>query len=421
MDAQSFKSPFMQEAQWRGLIHQGTDLTALDERMAKESITAYIGFDATAKSLHVGSLVPIMWLRLLQKHGHRPLVLMGDGTTLVGDPSGKDSARQMLTPEDIDTNIQCIQEIFKNYLTFGSRSQDASIVRNSAWLLGLKYLEFLRDYGVHFSINRMMSFDSVKLRLEREQPLSFLEFNYMILQAFDFLELFKTQNCVLQLGGSDQWGNIVNGVELVRRKEGKEVFGLTSPLITTSEGAKMGKTAKGAVWLRADHLSPFEFWQFWRNTSDQDVGRFLRLFTDLDRSEIERLEKLEGAEINEAKKILADAATRLCHGEEAVRHARHTAEQLFEAKSTQDVSDLPTLKYGRGDLAKGLSFVSLMVESGLVSSNGEAKRLIRGRGARLNDQVVDQEDLIVDEASLQNGTSIKLSAGRKNHALVVVE
>ncbi len=417
----SFKSSYLREVQARGFIHQGTNLEALDEKMAKGSVTAYIGFDATATSLHVGNLVQIMQLRLLQKHGHKPLVLMGDGTTRIGDPSGKEASRQLLTPEKIDENVAGIQKVFSKYLSFGDSESDAVMLRNSEWLLPLNYLDFLRDYGRHFSVNRMLSFDSVKLRLEREQNLSFLEFNYMIFQAYDFLELSKTFNCELQLGGSDQWGNIVNGIELTRRVTSKEVFGLTAPLITTADGKKMGKSVDGAVWLNEDALSTFDFWQFWRNTQDADVGSFLRLYTDIALKEIARLEKLEGAEINEAKIILADAATKMCHGEEAVKQAKDTAKTLFETGgAVQSLDNLPFVEVARSDLDIGIPAVDLFRQVDLVKSNGEARRLVRGGGAKINDIAVSDENAIISLKDLQEDSYIKLSAGKKRHGLVKI-
>ncbi len=414
-----YKSSYLQEVHARGFIHQGTNLEALDAQMAKGSITAYIGFDATATSLHVGNLVQIMQLRLLQKHGHTPLVLMGDGTTRIGDPSGKDASRQMLTPEKIDQNVAGIQQAFEKYITFGDKPSEAKMLRNSEWLCGLNYLDFLRDYGRHFSVNRMLSFDSVKLRLEREQPLSFLEFNYMIFQAYDFLELNRRFDCALQLGGSDQWGNIVNGVDLARRVDGKEVFGLTAPLITTADGKKMGKSVDGAIWLNEDELSTFDFWQFWRNTQDADVGRFLRLYTDIDLAEIARLEKLEGSEINDAKVILADAATVLCHGAEAVIQAKETAKTLFAAGgASQSLDNLPSIDVSKSDLEAGILVLELFQKTGLAKSNGEVRRLIKGGGAKLNDVSIKDDNLKVSTSDLQDGSYIKLSAGKKRHALV---
>lgn len=417
----SFKSSYLQEVHARGFIHQGTNLDALDEKMTKGSVTAYIGFDATATSLHVGNLVQIMQLRLLQKHGHKPLVLMGDGTTRIGDPSGKDASRQLLTPEKIDENVAGIQKVFSKYLSFGEGQSDALMLRNSDWLLSLNYLDFLRDYGRHFSINRMLSFDSVKLRLEREQNLSFLEFNYMIFQAYDFLELSKTFKCELQLGGSDQWGNIVNGVELTRRVTSKEVFGLTAPLITTADGKKMGKSVDGAIWLNEEALSTFEFWQFWRNTQDADVGRFLRLYTDIDLDEIARLEKLEGAEINEAKIILADAATKMCHGDRAVQQAKDTAKTLFETGgASQSLDNLPFIDVARSDLEAGVLAIELFRQIDFAKSNGEARRLVRGGGAKINDVSFCDENTLLSLKDLQEDSYIKLSAGKKRHGLVKV-
>jgi tyrosyl-tRNA synthetase len=413
----TFKSSFMQEAQARGFIYQGTDPEALDALMAKKSIAAYIGFDATASSFHVGNLVQIMQLRLLQKHGHKPLVLMGDGTTLIGDPSGKDDMRQLLTPEQIEVNLQSLQKVFASYLTFGTGGSEAVMLRNSEWLLPLNYIDFLREVGRHFSVNRMLTFEAIKQRLDRDQPLSFLEFNYMIFQAYDFLELYNRYECVLQLGGSDQWGNILNGVDLTRRVTGKEVFGLTAPLITTSDGKKMGKTAQGALWLNAEMKSPFEFWQFWRNTQDADVGRFLRLFTDLPLDEIKRLEALKDSEINEAKKILADEVTKLCHGSEEVQKARTTAETLF-ASGEGGLENLPTVVVSEKQLVQGVSLLDLFRETTLCPSNAEARRLIRGAGARLNDVVIENENALLTPADFDTAGVAKLSAGRKRHALV---
>lgn len=342
---------------------------------AEKIVPAYIGFDCTAASLHVGSLLPIMLLRWLQKTGHKPIVLMGGGTTKVGDPSGKDESRQLLSEEKINSNMSGIKEVFSNYLTFGDGPTDAIMVNNDDWLKELSYIDFLREYGPHFTINRMLSFDSVKLRLDREQPLTFLEFNYMILQAYDFLELARRQNCVLQMGGSDQWGNIVNGVELGRRVEGKSLFGLTTPLLTTSSGAKMGKTADGAVWLDEKHLSAYEFWQFWRNTEDRDVGRFLRLFTELPIDEIDRLAGLKDAEINDAKKILADEVTKLCHGENAAMQAATTARETFEQGGIGD--ELPSFDVAASELSKGIPAYEILKRVGFANSNGEARRLIK--------------------------------------------
>jgi tyrosyl-tRNA synthetase len=413
------KSEFLKVILERGYLHQCTDWDALDALMAKQSIAAYIGFDATADSLHVGSMVQIMLLRRLQQTGHRPIALMGGGTTKIGDPSGKDESRKLMTVADINRNLDSIKESFTGYLTFGDGKTDAMVVNNADWLDKLNYIEFLRDYGRHFSVNRMLSFDSVKLRLEREQPLSFLEFNYMILQAYDFLELARRHDCRLQMGGSDQWGNIVNGTELGRRVDNKELFGLTAPLITTASGAKMGKTAVGAVWLNANRLSPYDYWQYWRNTEDADVGRFLRLFTDVPMDEIARLEKLQGAEINEAKIILANEATSLCHGSAAARNAAETARRTFVEGGLGE--DLPVLEIEPAELAGGVPAYELLRRSGLVASNGEARRLIKGGGARLNDAVIEDENYRVTEADRDANGVLKLSFGRKKHAVVRVK
>ncbi len=412
----AFKSEFVRTLVERGFMHQCTDLDALDELAARQSITAYIGYDCTAPSLHVGSLVQIMMQRHLQKTGHRPIVLMGGGTTKVGDPSGKDASRQLLTDQDIDSNMAGIREIFSRFVTFGDHPDKAIMVNNDDWLSELAYIPFLRDVGRHFSINRMLSFESVKLRLDREQPLSFLEFNYMILQAYDFLELNRRHDCVLQMGGSDQWGNIVNGVELGRRVDGKALFGFTTPLITLASGAKMGKTAQGAIWLNKDMLSAYDYWQFWRNTEDSDVGRFLRLFTELPLDEIGRLEKLQDAEINEAKKVLADQATTLCHGAEAANAAAETARRTFEEGSV--ATDLPTIEAAGTDLEKGVVLFELLRRAGLCQSNGEARRLIKGGGARVNDSAVGDEMAKVSLADVTAEGIIKLSAGKKRHALI---
>ncbi len=410
------KSDFLQITSSRGYIHQCTALKSLDEKLCAGPLSAYIGFDCTAPSLHVGSLLPIMMLRTLQKTGHKPIVLMGGGTTLVGDPSGKDEGRQLLSDEAIQANMDSIKTIFSKFLHFGNGPTDAIMVNNADWLKDLNYVEFLRDYGRHFTINRMLGFESVKRRLEREQPLSFLEFNYMILQAYDFLELNRRRDCVLQMGGSDQWGNIVNGVELTRRINARETFGLTTPLLTTSSGAKMGKTAAGAVWLNEDHLAPYDYWQYWRNTEDADVGRFLRLFTEVPIAEIERLEALEGQDINAAKKILADEATRLCHGEIAAKTAHETAQKTFEQGQLGD--DLPVFDIPRADLDAGIPAFAALVLADLSRSNGEAKRLIKGGGGRLNDQPFTNETQPVTSAGLNADGMLKLSAGKKRHALL---
>lgn len=410
------KSDFLKTVQERGYMHQCTALEDLDEKASQGVVTAYIGFDCTAPSLHVGSLLPIMMLRTLQKTGHKPIVLMGGGTTLVGDPSGKDESRQLLTEEVIRSNMDSIKKVFAKFLTFGDGPTDAVMVNNADWLKALNYIEFLRDFGPHFTINRMLGFDSVKLRLDREQPLTFLEFNYMILQAYDFLELNRRVGCALQMGGSDQWGNIVNGVELTRRVDGAEVFGLTTPLLTTASGAKMGKTAAGAVWLNEEQLSPYDYWQYWRNTEDADVGRFLRLFTELPLDEIERLEKLEGADINEAKKVLADQATAMCHGEAAAKAAHETAQKTFE--QGQLGTDLPTLDIPQAELDAGLPAFMALVKVGFCASNGEARRLVKGGGARINDVQVKDENQAVTAADLNADGVVKVSAGKKRHALL---
>ena len=408
-------SDFLREATDRGFIHQCTDLEALRAVMEAGPAAAYIGFDCTADSLHVGSLVQIMILRLLQKHGHKPVVLMGGGTTRIGDPSGRDESRQMLTDSQIAGNMTGIKRCFGPFLRFGDGADDAIMVNNADWLDALGYIGLLRDVGTHFTINRMLGFDSVKLRLEREQPLTFLEFNYMILQSFDFRELNRRLGVVLQIGGSDQWGNIVSGMELTRRTDGKPVFGLTTPLITTASGGKMGKTAAGALWLTEDRLSAYDYWQFWRNTEDADVGRFMRLFTDLPLSEIARLEALGGAEINEAKKILANEATALAHGTDKSAAAAETARLAFEEGAAAE--SLPSVDVPRGALEAGVPAFRLFTLAGLAVSNGEARRLIRGGGARVNDTAVSQEGQMISLADMRGG-AIKLSAGRKHHRLV---
>ncbi len=408
-------SDFLQEASDRGFVHQCTDLDALRTVMNAGPTPAYIGFDCTADSLHIGSLVQIMILRLLQKHGHKPVVVMGGGTTRIGDPSGKDESRQMLTDAQIGANMAGIKRCFGPFLTFGDGPSDAIMVNNADWLDALGYVDLLRDVGTHFTINRMLTFDSVKLRLDREQPLTFLEFNYMILQSYDFRELNRRHGVVLQIGGSDQWGNIVSGMELTRRSDAKHVFGLTTPLITTASGAKMGKTASGAMWLTEDRLSPYDYWQFWRNTEDADVGRFLRLFTDLPLGEIARLEALGGADINEAKKILANEATALAHGREKSAVAAETARLAFEEGTAADT--LPSIDLPQAELAAGIPAFRIFAQAGLVASNGESRRLIRGGGARVNDVAVTDEGLLVTLADMRDG-AIKLSAGRKQHKLV---
>jgi tyrosyl-tRNA synthetase len=406
---------FLLEATERGFVHQCTDLEALGAALSAGRVSAYTGYDCTASSLHVGNLVSIMLMRLLQRHGHRPVALMGGGTTKIGDPSGKDESRQMLTAETIAANMAGMRRAFAPYLRFGDAGSDAVMANNADWLDALGYIPLLREVGVHFSINRMLTMDSVKLRLDREQPLTFLEFNYMILQSYDFRELYRRLGVTLQLGGSDQWGNIVSGVDLVRRTDGAQVFGLTTPLITTASGAKMGKSAKGAVWLNAERLSPYDYWQFWRNTEDADVGRFLRLFTDVPLPEIARLEALGGAEINEAKKVLATEATALLHGAEAAAASAETARATFEEGAAAE--SLPTHVVGEAALTEGIPLYRLLAESGLVASNGEGRRLIRGGGARVNDVVVGDESAAVSTADLRQG-AVKISAGKKQHRLV---
>jgi tyrosyl-tRNA synthetase len=404
----AYKSSLLKLLDERGYIHQVTDAAALDALASKEMVSAYIGFDATASSLHVGSLVQIMMLRRLQQAGHRPIVLMGGGTTKVGDPSGKDESRQLLTHDQIDANIAGIRRVFDHFLTFGDGRGDAIMVNNADWLDRLEYVQFLREVGKHFTINRMLTFDSVRLRLDREQPLTFLEFNYMILQAYDFLELTRRVGCRAQFGGSDQWGNIVNGIELGRRIEGTELFGVTTPLITTADGAKMGKTAQGAVWLNADLLSAYDYWQFWRNTADADVGRFLKLFTDLSLEDIGKLESLQGAEINQAKIILATEATAMLHGREAAEAAARTAAETFSGGGVGE--DLPTLSLG-----EGMNIAHALTALGFTPSNKEAKRKIAEGAVRLDDVTVNDPGLVVTPAQ----EPLKLSLGKKRHALLV--
>jgi tyrosyl-tRNA synthetase len=403
----NYSSSLLRLLEERGYIHQMTDAAGLDALAAKQIVPGYIGFDATAPSLHIGSLVQIMMLRRLQQTGHKPIVVMGGGTTKVGDPSGKDESRKMLTSEGINANIASIRTIFERLLTFGDGPTDAVMVDNDAWLSQLGYVELLRTVGPHFTINRMLTFDSVKLRLEREQPLTFLEFNYMILQAYDFRELALRHDCRLQMGGSDQWGNIVNGIELTRRMEGRELFGLTTPLLTTADGAKMGKTASGAVWLNEESLPAYDFWQYWRNCDDRDVGRFLRLFTDLPLDEIARLEVLPGNEINAAKVVLANEVTRLCRGDDAARTAESTASATFAGGGIG--ADLPTF-----DLpAAGLGIIDALVGIGFAASRGEAKRLIAGGGAR-----VDGEAVSDDALHIPGGAEVRISSGKKKHGVL---
>ena len=407
---------FLHEATARGFVHQCTDTEGLDAALRAAVVSGYIGFDCTADSLHVGSLVQIMLLRLMQRHGHRPVVLMGGGTTRIGDPSGKDESRQLLSDAQINANMAGIRKVFAPFLSFGDGPTGAIMVNNADWLDALGYIPLLRDIGVHFTINRMLTFDSVKLRLDREQPLTFLEFNYMILQSYDFRELSRRFGVSLQMGGSDQWGNIVSGVDLTRRTDSRQVFGLTTPLLTTASGAKMGKTAQGAVWLTADRLSPYDYWQFWRNTEDADAGRFLRLFTELPLAEAARLAALGGAEINEAKKILATEATALAHGRAAAEAAAETARRAFEEGAAADT--LPSITYPAADLdGAGILAARLFVEAGLAASLSEARRLIRGGGARVNDVPIKDEAQIIGLSDARDG-AIKLSAGKKQHKLV---
>ena len=419
----TYRSDFIKEIIARGFIHQSTDINNLDEKLSNNDvIPAYIGFDCTASSLHVGSLIQIMLLRWYQKTGHKPIILLGGGTTLVGDPSGKDESRKLLTDDIIKSNSLGIKEVFKKFINFNEGNNKAIMVDNAEWLKNLNYIEFLRDFGKHFSINRMLTFDSVKLRLDREQTLSFLEFNYMILQAYDFYELNKRYGCMIQMGGSDQWGNIINGIELHRRMNNdnskKTLFGLTSPLITTSSGAKMGKTANGAIWLNQNLCSPWDYWQFWRNTEDKDVIRFLKLFTEISLDEIAKLEKLQGAEINDAKIILANAATTLLHGKEETQKAISTAKNIFENKESD--ANLFTIKYSQDKVAEGISILDCLThENYLASSKSEARRLIRGSGVKLNNQIIKDENMKIDNSFFINDQKIKLSVGKKKHILLV--
>ncbi|EAS51021.1 tyrosyl-tRNA synthetase [Aurantimonas manganoxydans SI85-9A1] len=410
-----FKSEFLATLAERGFIHQTSDDNGLDDLFRSETVTGYIGFDPTAASLHVGSLMQIMMLHWMQQTGHRPIALMGGGTGMIGDPSFKDEARKLQTEDTIASNLAGIKRSFQPYIRFGDGPTDAVMVDNAEWLLELNYVAFLRDVGRHFSVNRMLSFDSVKLRLDREQSLSFLEFNYMILQAYDFVELYKRTGCKLQMGGSDQWGNIVNGIDLGRRMEGADLYALTSPLLTTSSGAKMGKTASGAIWLNDDMLSAYDFWQYWRNTEDADVGRFLKLYTTLPMDEIARLEALGGSEINDAKKVLANEVTAMLHGRAAAEASAETARKTFEEGALAD--SLPTIEVPAASLAEGVGLLSLLVSAGLASSNGEARRHIKGGAVRVNDAQVTDERLMVGTDALVQGV-VKLSVGRKKHVLV---
>ncbi|HEY7300822.1 MAG TPA: tyrosine--tRNA ligase [Xanthobacteraceae bacterium] len=412
----TYKSDFLQVLAERGFIHQVSEPEALDSLAKSSRVTGYIGFDCTAPSLHVGSLLPIMMLYWMQQTGHRPIALMGGGTTRVGDPSGKDESRKILTDNDISRNLCGIRAVFSKFLKFGDGPGDALMANNADWLNSLNYIDFLREVGRHFSVNRMLSFDSVKLRLQRQHELSFLEFNYMILQAYDYVELNRRYGCVLQMGGSDQWGNIVNGIELGRRMFNAQLFALTSPLITTSSGAKMGKTAAGAVWLNEDLLSPYDYWQYWRNTEDGDVGQFLRLFTVLPLDEIARLTALKGEEINEAKKLLATEATALVHGRAAADQAADTARRTFEEGGLAE--SLPTIEVPAAELDNGIGVLAAFVKAGLVATNGEARRQIKGGGLRVNDAVVTDDRVILRPVDLTEGGVIKLSLGKKRHVLL---
>ncbi|RWH76570.1 MAG: tyrosine--tRNA ligase [Mesorhizobium sp.] len=412
----AFKSDFLRIMSERGFIHQISDDAGLDQLFAKETVTAYVGYDATATSLHIGNLISATMLYWLQETGHRPIALMGGGTSMIGDPSFRDDQRKLLTPEAIATNIEGIKHIFGRILRFGDGPNDAIMVNNADWLMKLNYVEFLRDVGRHFSVNRMLTFDSVKLRLEREQSLSFLEFNYMILQGYDFVELSRRYGCRLQMGGSDQWGNIINGVDLGHRMGTPQLYALTTPLLTTSSGAKMGKSAKGAVWLNGDLYSPYDFWQYWRNTEDADVTRFLKIFTRLPLTEIARLAALGGSEINEAKKVLATETTAIVHGREAAEQAEETARKTFEEGALAET--LPTVEVGKADLESGVGILSLFVTAGLAASNGEARRHIQGGAVRLNDQSVSDDRRLVTLQDLGPEQVVKLSLGKKKHVLV---
>ena len=415
----TFKSEFLQTLSERGFIHQISDETGLDDLLSKEIVTAYIGFDATANSLHVGSMTQIMLLHWFQKTGHRPIALMGGGTSMVGDPSGKDEARQLLTPELIEANKKEIMKCFAPFLKFGDGPTDAIMADNADWLMDLNYVEFLRGYGRHLSVNAMLARDSVKSRLDREQHLSFLEFNYMCLQAYDFVELNRRYDCRLQMGGSDQWGNIVSGVDLGRRSGCDQLFALTTPLFSTASGAKMGKSADGAVWINPERLPTFDFWQYWRNTEDADVGRFLKLFTEVPMDEIARLEALEGAELNDAKKILATEATALVHGRDKAEQAAETARKTFEEGAV--ASDLPSVAVSSADIENGAGLLSLLVTAGLAKSNGEARRHVKGGAIKINDKPVSDEGLSVDSSYLDADGAIKLSFGKKRHILLKPE
>jgi tyrosyl-tRNA synthetase len=412
----AFKSDFLNVLDERGFIHQGSDFEGLDALAAKRQATAYVGYDCTAPSLHIGNFLTMMMLYWLQQSGNKPITLMGGGTTMIGDPSGKDETRALRSIAEIDANKASIRGVFAKVLRFGDGASDAIMLDNAEWLTKLNWIEMLRDVGRHFSVNRMLSMDSVKLRLEREQEMSFIEFNYMVCQAYDFVELFRRTGCRLQMGGSDQWGNIIMGVDLGRRMGTEQLYALTTPLLTTASGAKMGKTAQGAIWLNAEECSPYDFWQYWRNTEDADVGKFLKLFTTLPMSEIRKLAALEGAEINEAKKALADAATTLLHGADAARQAAETARRTFEEGAIAE--NLPTVEIPRGELESGVGVLTAFVKAGLVASNGEARRQIKGDGLRVNDVAVTDEKMSLSHANLTPEGVIKLSLGKKRHVLL---
>src|SRR3954466_4269194 len=412
----AFKSDFLNTLQERGFVHQCSDFEGLDALAAKGEVTGYVGYDCAARSLHIGTYLPMMMLHWLQQSGNKPITLMGGGTTMVGDPSGKDESRAIRSIEEIEANKASIRGVFAKVLRYGSGPSDAVMLDNAEWLTKLNWIEMLRDIGRHFSVNRMLTMDSVRLRLEREQEMSFIEFNYMVCQAYDFVELFRRVGCRLQMGGSDQWGNIVNGVELGRRMGTPQLFALTTPLLTTASGAKMGKTAQGAIWLNADQCSPYEFWQYWRNTEDADIVKFLKLFTTLPLAEIEKLGALQGAEINEAKKALADAATTLLHGADAAKSASETARQTFEEGTIAET--LPTVEISRAELDAGAGVLALFVKAGLVASNGEARRQIKGGGLRVNDAAVTDEKMVLTPADLTPEGVIKLSMGKKKHVLL---
>ena len=412
----SYKSEFLKILSERGFIYQTSDDDALDKLFASEAVTGYIGFDATATSLHAGSLIQIMMLHWMQQTGHRPIALMGGGTSMIGDPSLRDEARKLLTPDDINANLAGIKQAFSSYLKFEEQGGNALMVNNADWLMDINYVEFLRDVGQHFSVNRMLSFDSVKLRLDREQSLSFLEFNYMILQAYDFTELNRRYDCRLQMGGSDQWGNIINGIDLGRRLDASALFALTSPLLTTASGGKMGKSASGAVWLNADMLSVYDFWQYWRNTEDADVERFLKLYTTLPMDEIARLGRLQGAELNDAKQVLATEVTALLHGRNEAEKAAETARVTFAEGRT--AADLPSISVASAEIDAGIGLLGLLVQAGLVKSNSDARRGIKGGAVRVNDEPVSDEKLSIDSSYLINDGTVKLSFGKKRHVLV---